>query len=289
MKKLSSKLMIVTLIMISASILSSSDAWALLQIYKVKGDVTVKSGNKEVNAKRRANVKATDMLNIPSGGSVEILDSDTHRIYSSTKTGRMTVKSLMKKAESQASNITRNINRRVMAAVADNAGSKRSGYDAIGMSIHETDAVLPTLIDIPEGMSYLSYLLSNPSEPDSAHQSFISLSSQLIEDEDGEANGAFNFGLCNSLNTPLYFNIVVRDEEKGLRFLFRRNPIVAPKSDTTVEEYTYLPDEKTQRYVAIASDHNFSIDDAKHLLDDDYMPKDNYYMTILTIHNQYNN
>ncbi len=258
-------------------------AVAALQIYKVKGDVYVKSKSSTSKATRRANVAPGDLLNIPDGGCIEILDTDTRRIYSSTKTGKMTVKSLMKRAESQASNITRNINRTVMAAVADNTGQKRSGYDAIGMAIHETDAVVPTLINIPDSLSYLSYLLSDPSEADSAHQSFISLSRQSITDEEGNNEGAFNFVMHNNVNKPLYFNIVEKDKEKGIRFLFKRNPIVGPKSETTVEEYSYIPDGDAQRYVAVASDTNFSLRDVKHLLDADHFPKNLYYFTILTI------
>lgn len=267
------------------AVLLAPKAVAALQIYKVKGEVTVKSKDKTVKAQRRAAVAANDVLTVPAGGSVDILDSETHRIYSSTQMGKMTVKSLMKKAESQAANITRNINRKVISAVADNATQKRSGYDAMGMAIHETDAVVPTLIDIPDGISYLSYLLANPTEPDSAHQSFISLACRQIEQEDHSPDGAFNFVLHNSTAQPLYFNIVEKDEKKGLRLFFRRNPIASPKSDTAVEEYIYLPDNGTEKYVAIASDHNFSLKDVKHLLNDDYAPKNNYYLTILTTNN----
>lgn len=277
------KQLLAIVFMTVSAIMLAPKAAATLQIYKVKGDVYVKNKAKTTKAERRATVAAEDVLTIPAGGSVDILDSDTHRIYSSIKTGKMTVKSLIKNAESQAANITRSINRKVIDAVADNAGQKRSGYDAMGMVIHETDAVVPTLVNIPDGMSYLSYLLTDPVEADSAHQSFISLACQPIESEDGDSEKAFHFLLHNSTNDPLYFNIVAKDEENGLRLFFRRNPIASPKNDTAVEGYTYLQDEDTQRYVAIASDSNFSLDDVKNLLDDDFRPKDNYYFTILTI------
>lgn len=271
------------LALMACVMLLAPKAAAALQIYKVKGDVAVKSKTKTVKAQRRANVGAADILIIPADGSVDILDSDSRRIYSSTKTGKMTVKSLMKNAESHAANITRNINRKVMSAMADNAGQKRSGYEAMGMAIHETDAVVPTLIHIPDSMSYLSYLLANPVEADSAHQSFISLTRKLIAGEDNDREGAFNFVMHSNVSRPLYFNIIEKDAEKGIRFLFKRNPIVGPKSETAVEEYTFLPDGDTQRFVAVASDSNFSLSDIKHLMDAEYTPKGTYYLTILTI------
>ncbi|MDE6561160.1 MAG: hypothetical protein K2K75_07260 [Muribaculaceae bacterium] len=285
MRTIRIKQLLAAVFLTACAVLLAPKATASLQIYKVKGEVTVKSNAKTVKAQRRATVVADDVLTIPADGSVDILDSETHRIYSSTQTGKMSVKSLMKKAESQAANITRNINRKVISAVADNATQKRSGYDAMGMAIHETDAVVPTLINIPDSMSYLTYLLANPTEDDSAHQSFISLACRQIETEDDNTDGAFNFVLHNSTAQPLYFNIVAKDEEKGLRLFFRRNPIASPKSDTAVEEYIYIPDNDTEKYVAIASDHNFSLKDVKHLLNDDYTPKDTYYLTILTINN----
>lgn len=286
MNKSRFKRIIVISLLTLATFLGSSEAFALLQIYKVKGDVYVTSGKKSMKAERRAAVAETDIMTIPDGGSVDILDSDSHRIYSSTKTGKMKVKTLIKKAESQANNITRNINRKVMTAVADNAGSKKTGFDAMGMAIHETDAVVPILVNIPQDMSYLSYLLESPNEPDSIHQSFISLSYKPIDNNTVDPDGAFNFVVSNSMRKPLFFNILVRDDKNGVRFLLPCNPIVAPISDNVADQFTFLPDEETQSYVAIASESNFKIDEVKHLLDADYIPKDNFYLTVLTMNNK---
>lgn len=278
------------IILISLSILTAtiaaSDSYAVLKIYKLKGDVTIKSGKRNLKATRRATVETSDVLTIPAGGSVEILDSKTHRIYSSTKTGKISVKSLIKKAESQASNITRNINRKVIDAVVDNASQKEISYDVVGVSIHETDAVVPVLINIPEGISYLSYLLGNPHEPDSLHQSFISLSRHIIESDDQDSDDEFNFVFTNSTTHPLYFNIVTKDDDQDIHLLMPRNRMADPKSVTTAQEYKYLADDSLRRFVGIASDHNFTIDDVRHLMDDGYKSKDIYFLTVLTIENE---
>lgn len=283
MKNLRLNQFIVVALLTIYMIFGASVTFASLQIYKVKGDVTVTSGKKSFKATRRTPIGMSDVLTIPAGGSIDILDTDSHRIYSSTKTGKMNVKSLMKKAESQANNITRNINRKVMAAVADNAKTKKTGYDAMGMAIHETDAAVPTLINIPDDMSYLDYLLAGPQETDSAHQSFISLSLKPGENEDQDSETPFNFTLSNSTGHPLYFNVAVKDDENGIRLLFPQNTIAAPRSDTTAEQFTFLPDKEIQRYVAIASKANFKISDAKHLLEADFSPKNNFYFTVLTL------
>lgn len=283
MKQPGLKQKIVATLMALAAVLATSDISAALQIYKVKGNVTVKKGNMNIAAARRSNVVVSDLLTIPKGGMVDILDSKSHRIYSSTETGQMTVETLMKKAEAHAADITRNINRKVISAVADNAGQKKSGYDALGMAIHETDAIAHPPVDLPEGVSYLAYLLDNVKEADSTHQSYISLSRLTVDDEDMGFDAPYNFVLHNSMRQPLYFNIIEKDEKEGIRLFFPQNPVAAPKTETIASEYTFLPDFSTRAYVAIASDVDFSIDDVKKLLEAGYNPDDEYYLTILTV------
>lgn len=274
--------LVITLLTAFLSVIAI-EASATLQIYKVKGDVYIRSNAKKVKAERRAKVSSYDMLTIPSGGSVEILDSDTHRIYASIGFGDMTVKTLMQKAESHAANITRNINKKVIAAVAENANKTRTGYEAMGMTIHETDAIAFPHVTLPEGTSYLSYLLSNATDPDSDHQSYISLMTRLVEQEEESNDGAFNFAIHNAMRQPLYFNIIAQQNSDDISLLFPQNPIAAPKSDTVATEYTYLPDENEKGYIVIASDVDFTIDDVKRLLEAGYDPDDDYYLSILTI------
>ncbi|MDE5840294.1 MAG: hypothetical protein K2H49_05180 [Muribaculaceae bacterium] len=260
------------------------DASAALKIYKVKGDVTIKNkAKKTVKAQRRADVQPSDILTVPAGGGVDILDSSTHRIYSSVTTGSMSVKTLIDKAEAHAADITRNINRKVVAAVAENGGQKHTGYDVIGMAIHETDAIAYPHVSLPEGTSYLSYLLANATDPDSDHQSYIALSMQPVADGENNEDGAFNFAVRNSMRQPLYFNIMEKREGDEITLYFPQNPIAAPKSETVATEYTYLPDNNERGYIVIASDVDFTADDVKRLLEAGYEPDDDYYLSVLTI------
>ncbi len=279
------RMSVITLLTVLALMLAQG-ASATLQIYKLKGDVTIKTKAKKFKAQRRATVAENDLLIIPAGGSVEILDSDSHRIYASIGTGSMTVKSLMQKAENHAANITRNINKKVIDAVAENANDKKSGYDAIGMVIHETDAIAYPPVTLPEGTSYLAYLLKNATDPDSTHQSYITLKQHLVESDGDSEDGAFNFALHNSMRQPLYFNIITKSEGDEIQLYFPQNPVAAPKSETVATEYTYLPDNNKRGYVVIASDVDFSVDDVKRLLEAGYDPDDDYYLSVLTLNQE---
>ncbi|MDE6638863.1 MAG: hypothetical protein K2K32_11595 [Muribaculaceae bacterium] len=278
MKKLTLKT--ISILVIALAIFTATDAFATLKIYKVKGNVTVKSKSKKaVKAERRAEVLPTDILTIPAGGSIDILNSDNKRIYSSVSTGSMSVKNLMDKAEAHAANITGNINRKVMAAVAETGSQKRSGYDAMGMVIHETDAIAYPAIALPENVSYLSYLIDNVTDPDSDHQDYIQLETTSADANDG----SFNFVILSSIHEPLYFNIIDRSNKDNIQLLLPKNPIAAPKTVTVASGFRFLPDEGENKFIAIASDKDFSAEDIEKLLQPGYEPDEDYYLSILTL------
>lgn len=278
MKKLTLKT--ISILVIALAIFTATDAFATLKIYKVKGNVLVKSKSKKaVKAERRAEVLPTDILTIPAGGSIDILNSDNKRIYSSVSTGSMSVKSLMDKAEAHAANITGNINRKVMAAVAETGSQKRSGYDAMGMVIHETDAIAYPAIALPENVSYLSYLIDNVADPDSDHQDYIQLETTSADANDG----SFNFVILSSIHEPLYFNIIDRSNKDNIQLLLPKNPIAAPKTVTVASGFRFLPDEGENKFIAIASDKDFSAEDIEKLLQPGFDPDEDYYLSILTL------
>ena len=253
-------------------------AFAALQIYKVKGNVTVKGKSKAIKAERKANVAETDLLTIPKGASIDILNTDNRRIYSSRDAGKMTVKTLIEKANAHATDITGNINRKVMAAVADNAGEKRSGYNAMGMAIHETDAIALPPIAVPEGVSYLDFLMTDTSNPDSAYHDFMTLRLEPSKDDDG----TFCFTIDNHMHETLFFNIIEKTDDNDIRLFFPINHIAAPKTTTTASEYRFAADPDGARYVAIASDIYFTLDDIMKLLEPGFEPEEDYYLSAVT-------
>ncbi|MDE6795971.1 MAG: hypothetical protein K2J63_11800, partial [Muribaculaceae bacterium] len=115
------------------------DARAVYKIYRLQGDVTVINQGGTHKAQRRETLSLTDRLSIPVGGKVEILDSDSRRIYTSTRSGKTTVKSLIADAKKDASSLTRKTNEKMLAAVVANASTQAGGFQASGLSIHETN------------------------------------------------------------------------------------------------------------------------------------------------------
>lgn len=258
----------------------SLTAVASLKIYKLKGKVTknVTSGKKSVQ--KRELVNPSDMLYIPSDASVDILDTDTRRIYSSTKSGYTTVEGLIKDAKNQSSSVTRNTNGKIMSAVADNAQTKVSGFGATGLSRHETDGVLSGLTSLPAGVSLLSYLMDYPVDKKYNDIADVILMRRVYKD----GNDTFNFSVFNTLDTLLYVNVIDQKPSGGkMKLFFDESPVVTPRSETLIPQYRFmLPDEETG-YIIIASPEPFTIRDVRNLLNASFSPSQDFYISLLRI------
>ena len=247
-----------------------------LKIYKIKGEVTVKTSGGTRKGEKRQTVAASDVLNIPRNAAVSILDTREKRVYSSLSQGRISVKQLIDQAKSNASNITRTTNDMVLEAVADNARSKSEGFGIAGASIHEANAVIHAPMDLPEGMSYLAYLRGLGDGVYNDEYDVILLRRDINYDDE-----TFNFAVFNTLSKPLYFNIIQQRTDREPELHFLDNPIAAPRTQTVVEEYLYLLPDYPDGYIVVASDRDFTIEDVKNLLNPRYEPEADFYFTLL--------
>ena len=256
----------------------SIDSEAALNIFRVKGNVKVKnSSGASKDAKQRATVTKSDVLTIPKGGNIEILNSDNRRIFSSIEHGTMTVQELIDKANKDAQAITRKTNTGLGDAIADNAKLKRSSFASTGVSVHTANAIIHAPIDLPDGVSYLEYLrrMKNGNEYDDDNDVILIRRNIDYDDE------TFNFAVFNTLDIPLYFNIIDQTNNRELELYFQENPIAIPKTQTIVEEYRYLVPDEGMGHILIASDQEFTETDIKKLLDPDYEPKADFYFSLI--------
>lgn len=267
-------MMSLTLMTLSISI----DSDAALNIFRVKGNVKVKDSNGvSKEAKQRATVTKSDILTIPKDGNVEILNSENRRIFSSIEHGTMTVQELIDKANKDAKAITKKTNTGLGTAIADNAKIKRSSFANTGVSVHTANAIIHAPIDLPEGVSYLAYLrnMNNGKEYDDEND--IILIRRNIDHDDE----TFNFAVFNTLDLPLYFNIIDQTSDRELELYFQENPIAVPKTQTIVEEYRYLVPDEEMGHILIASDQDFTESDVKKLMDPNYEPEADFYFSLI--------
>lgn len=117
------------LLLLVMALCASFAARAQYNIYKVEGQVSVIQGKESVEAKKGQSLKANDQLNISPGAKVEIYNSLTKEIYTSTKSGKTRVIDLMmaarQSAESTAGAVNSNI--RLGAGAATNTRQYTEG------------------------------------------------------------------------------------------------------------------------------------------------------------------
>ncbi len=260
------------------TLIATIDSDAALNIFRVKGNVKVKDGSgTSKEAKQRATVKNSDILMIPKGGNIEILNSDNRRIFSSIKEGKMTVQELIDNANKDAKAITKRTNDGLGSAMADNAKVKRNSFAKKGVSVHTANAIIHAPIDLPDGVSYLSYLRSMKNGKDYDDEHDLILIRRNVDHDDE----TFNFAVFNTLDQPLYFNIIDQTTDRELELYFQDNPIAIPKTQTIVEEYRYLVPDEEVGHILIASDHDFTESDIKKLMDPNYEPESDFYFSLI--------
>lgn len=252
---------------------------AALKIYRLTGDVNIKRPAGTSSLQRRETVKLSDVLAIPAGGKVEILDSDSRRIFASTGHGTYSVADIITNAKVHASEVTRRTNSQVIAAVKDNAASQRSRFGKAGISLHETDADINGLMSLPEGVTYLAYLMTiPPTEEYDDHNDIV-----LMRRDFSDSDDTFNFAMFNTLEKPLYINIIDQQPDGEISLYFQENPIAKPRGETLIPEYRYLLPVETHGYIVIASEKNFTTDEVKRLLDSSHTPESDFYFSLLRI------
>lgn len=105
----------------------------------------------------------------------------------------------------------------------------------------------------------------------------------LMRRDYSDSDDTFNFAVFNTLDRPLYINIIDQHPAAGLQLYFKENPIIKPRTETLIPEYRYLLPVDTTGYIVIASDTNFTLDDVKRLLDSSYSPKQDFFYSLLRI------
>ena len=93
----------------------------IYQIFRVSQGVTVYTSSKqETTATKRMEIKLSDLLNIPSGGEIAILETSTKQIYSysSNEASKVKVAKLLIDAKKQTGRIIAAVNASPAAVVS---------------------------------------------------------------------------------------------------------------------------------------------------------------------------
>lgn len=195
------------LIALTGVIISAS---AELVVHSIKGNVKISSGGKIAVLTQGRTVAKSDLLSIPEGGSVEILDKDSRSIYSSLKPGNISVDILIRQSGNKAADNSANINSRLKFT---ERGKKVEGsriYREKGMisrSLNVFDSVASDIEILPDA---LAQLIANTVYFGNVNgDSTLNLAPLCIEaNPPAPEKNEIGFRLHNPLTTPVYFNVL---------------------------------------------------------------------------------
>lgn len=256
------------------------DSNADLQIRYLKGDVKVNKAKAGGHiAKRYEKIKNNDVLTIPKDGMVKIHDSKTKGLYKNISHGDISAENLIATASACSKARIGTVNDSILNVIKKNGNSQKITYKNRGVSFHKTHDIVAQPIELPEGMSYLSYLMSVKNEKQhDVRADYVGLRRDFLDDD----YSSFRFSVWNDLDSIVYVNVIDQhpEIEDDIRFYFDENPIAEPRSETIISDYEFFsPD--GMPYILIASEKNFTVEDVKRLLDSGYHPEENFYFTIL--------
>lgn len=211
-------------------------------IFKCSEGVAIKKRNSAewVDAVRRDNISLLDIVNIPAGGNIAILDATSNRIYKLSKAGESTIKLLIDDARNEADNITKLLNSEIQQSRGGYSTNTYSSYGAIQRGNGDDtyyEALCNTLI----------YTAINGRN--SLHSN---ISANIIFVESDEI--AFEFE--NQNEDDLYFNILRYEPMTGkfsICYTFERNSgiegyIVGAQGRRTIQETIFANDINTTIY-----------------------------------------
>lgn len=268
-------------VLLIISIFTLSGALALgaanqIKIHNVEGNVLLSRGSKTMKARPGTLVKESDVLQLDGNSKVEF-NYNGKNVFTSATAGRQTVAHRIANAKKEAGKIVKLANSKIRNAFVANAGGGGKRNEEIpGASIHNTDKVVQTA-DVPGGMSCLSWLRTLKSGEEYNNSKDLI----LMRRDYGIGNDSFNFAVFNTLDIPLYFNIIDQSNARMPELYFEDNHLAVPEDETIVDAYRYLIPEVEEGYIVVASNRDFTPEDVVKLLNPAFQPDADFYFSLL--------
>lgn len=271
-------------------------ATAHYSIHSMTTGVKVESGSKQSDATKGMELKATDVLIIPSGGAVEIYNELDKRIYQSTSTGRISLTRLMMDARKMASDNRQNVTSHLrFAQKGSKADDGRRVYVEKGMVRRSLTTYDPEGGNIevdPRTLGrYLAYQI--------VHTDNSVASAMPVVLTHGKVDGhGLYFRVVNNIDFPVYFNILKLATDKSseicnVEISSLGQPdgsyVLLPGQSITREQFDDLPEGEKQVMVmahsrydldAVLEEMNQAIAEKENITVEDSQPLPVYILSL---------
>ena len=222
------------------------------RIYQCSGDVAWQQFRKTewLPLEKRQSVALPDVLRIPQGAVVTILDSSTRALYRSTNCGEMRVKQLIDEALTQSAALCRSVNAEIRAQLEAGQSSQKA-YAMAGVVYRGAQA------DAYEEALYAAILLA---VEEARNGNFAvagapwSLTREVVEE------GAFCFEIANMTTEARYVN-VLRVTADAATFCFRfadtgseQAVLMAAAERRLVSQFQFAEEADDAKYLLVVTD-----------------------------------
>ena len=180
-------------------------------LYSFTGNITITKAGKQVTPEKGMKVNASDQIDIPQGAKVEIYNSATKEIFSSSVAGKNSVMGIMLDARKQASKTAGAINDRMrFSAGGGNPDTRLYTEGLVKRSMQVYDPGAESLVVEPRALAlHIANALLAPQTLESSAIPTPVAHSHL----DG---GGMQFRVENVLGFPVYLNVVkIRETSLG--------------------------------------------------------------------------
>lgn len=226
------------------------------RIYQCNGEVTWQQFRKTewLPLEKRQSVALPDLLRIPQGAVVTILDSSTRALYRSTNSGEMRVKQLIDEALAQSAALCRTVNAEIRAQL-DAKQSSQKAYAMAGVVYRGTQA------DASEEALYAALY---PAVEEVRNGNFAIAGARWSLQRKAVEEGIFCFEVTNKTTEPRYVN-VLRVTADAATFCFRfadaeaeQSVLIPAKENRLVSQFQFVEEGDDATYLLVVTDAPYS-------------------------------
>lgn len=231
-------------------------------VYSVTGKVTIEARGKKTAAEKGMQVGASDMIDIPVGAEIEIYNELDKRLYTSVKSGRFTVTRLMIDARGVASDNTANVASRLRFGAKDKDADRRRVYVEKGMVRRSLAVYDPEGEGVQMDARTLGRFLA--ARIRSGRLGEVAAPPVKVDHEGAGENG-LAFRVENTLEFPIYFNIIRLRETSGSEVEI--SPVGQPAGSyvllprQSLSREHFAPVDTLERHVLVMTHCQYDIDE----------------------------
>lgn len=231
-------------------------------VHRVSGNVMIEIRGKKTTATKGMQIGASDMIDIPAGAELEIYNELDKRIYTSVKSGRFTVTRLMIDARGVASDNSANVASRLRFSNKEKESSKSRVYVEKGMVRRSLAVYDPEGESVQMDAKTLGLFLA--SRIRSGKFSDVDLPPVKVE-HSGATESGLTFRVENTLDFPIYFNIIRLREESATDVEI--SPVGQPAGSyvllprQSISREHFSPVDPTEKHILVMTHCQYDIDE----------------------------